>query len=189
MPFITEEIYQNMSDRSDDDYLIKASWPEKGEYDKILIEEAEEAFGIISNIRNIRNNRGIPQKKAISLHIKTKYKERFAAFDHSLKKLANLDEIKFVEEKVEEAIHFIIKTDEFYIPVEGEIDHDKQIKELEKELDYAKGFLASIMKKLNNENFVSNAPEKVVANERKKQSDAEGKIKKLEESLKNLKSS
>jgi valyl-tRNA synthetase len=189
MPFLTEEIYQNMSARSGDDYLIKASWPEKGEFELSLIEEAEETFGIITNIRNIRNNRGITQKKAIPLCIKSKHRERFTAFAHSLKKLANLSEMSFVDEKVEGAIHFIIKTDEFYIPMDGEIDHDKQIAELEKELDYTKGFLASIMKKLNNENFVKNAPEKVVENERKKKSDAEGKIIKLEESLKILKSS
>jgi valyl-tRNA synthetase len=189
MPFISEEIYQSMSKRTDDDYLIKASWPLAGNFDKRLIEEADETFGIISNIRNIRNNRGIPQKKTISLLIKTKHKERFSDFEHSLKKLANLLEIKFVDEKVPDAIHFIIKTDEFYIPVDGDIDYDKQIQELEKELEYTRGFLSSIMKKMNNENFVNNAPEKVVENERKKQSDAEGKIKKLEESLINLKSS
>jgi valyl-tRNA synthetase len=189
MPFITEEIYQNMSARSDDDYLIKSAWPALGNYDTSLIEEAEETFGIISNIRNIRNNRGIPQKLAISLFIKTRHRERFTLFDHSLKKLANLKDIKFVDEKVKDAIHFIIKTDEFYIPVDGEIDLDKQLQELEKELEYTTGFLAATLKKLNNENFVNNAPEKVVENERKKKSDAEGKIRKLEESIKNLKSS
>jgi len=189
MPFITEEIYQNMSARSDDDYLIKSAWPALGNYDTSLIDEADETFRIISNIRNIRNNRGIPQKHAISLLIKTRHRERFTLFVHSLKKLANLKDIKFVDEKVKDAIHFIIKTDEFYIPVDGEIDLDKQVKELEKELEYTKGFLASILKKLNNKNFVNNAPEKVVENERKKKSDAEGKISKLEESIKNLKSS
>ena len=121
--------------------------------------------------------------------IKTKHKERFTLFDHSLKKLANLKEIKFVDDKVRDSIHFIIKTDEFYIPVEGEIDLEKQIRELEKELEYTRGFLDSTLKKLNNDNFINNAPEKVVANERKKKLDAEGKIKKLEESIKNLKSS
>ncbi len=189
MPFITEEIYQNMAERQEDDFLIKAAWPAAGDFDKKIIEEAEESFGIITNIRNIRNNRGISQKQPISLSIKTKNKDRFSAFDHSLKKLANLEKIDFIEEKIPGAIHFIIKTDEFYIPVEGEIDQEKQIDEMEKELEYAKGFLASIMKKLNNENFVKNAPEKVVKNEEKKKSDAEGKIQKLEESLKNLKSS
>lgn len=189
MPFITEEIYQNIAERQEDDFLIKAPWPTAGDFDKKIIEEAEETFGIITNIRNIRNNRGISQKQPISLSIKTKNKDRFSAFDHSLKKLANLEKIHFIEEKIPGAIHFIIKTDEFYIPVEGDIDQEKQIEEMEKELEYAKGFLASIMKKLNNENFVKNAPEKVVKNEEKKKSDAEGKIQKLEESLKNLKSS
>jgi valyl-tRNA synthetase len=188
MPFITEEIYQNMATRPEDDFLIKANWPGAGDFDKKIIEDAEETFGIISNIRNIRNSRGISQKQPISLSIKTKNKNRFSAFDHSLKKLANLEQILFVEEKVPDAIHFIIKTDEFYIPVEGDIDHGKQIEEMKKELEYTKGFLASIMKKLNNNNFVKNAPEKVVKNEEQKKSDAEGKIQKLEESLKNLKS-
>jgi valyl-tRNA synthetase len=189
MPFITEEIYRNMASRQKEDYIIKADYPKAGNYDNNIIEEADETFGIISNIRNIRNSRGISQKQAISLFVKTRNKDRFSTFEHSLKKLANLEEIKFVDEKIPGAIHFIIKTDEFYIPVEGEIDHKKQIEELEKELAYTKGFLASILKKLNNENFVKNAPEKVVLNEEKKKSDAEGKIQKLEESLKNLKSS
>ncbi len=189
MPFITEEIYRNMASRQQDDFIIKASYPEAGNYDKTIIEEADETFGIISNIRNIRNSRGISQKLPISLFVKTRNKDRFSTFEHSLKKLANLDKIQFVDEKIPGTIHFIIKTDEFYIPVEGEFDHKKQIEELEKELAYTKGFLASILKKLNNENFVKNAPEKVVRNEEKKKSDAEGKIQKLEESLKNLKSS
>jgi valyl-tRNA synthetase len=189
MPFITEEIYQHMSKRSQGDYLIKAEWPVVGAFDKMLIDNADEIFGIITNIRNIRNSTGIPQKKAVPLFIKTKHKKRFTAFEHSLKKLANLSEIKFIDEKISGSIHFIIKTDEFYIPVEGEIDHDKQVIELERELEYTKGFLAATMKKLNNANFVNNAPDKVVEIERKKKTDAEGKIKKLEESLKNLKSS
>ena len=178
-----------MATRHKDDFLIKANWPKAGNFDKKIIEDAEETFGIISNIRNIRNNRGISQKQPISLSIKTKNENRFSAFDHSLKKLANLEQILFVEEKVPGAIHFIIKTDEFYIPFKGDIDHEKQIEEMEKELEYTKGFLASIMKKLNNDNFVKNAPEKVVKNEEQKKFDAEGKIQKLEESLKNLKSS
>jgi valyl-tRNA synthetase len=157
MPFITEEIYQNMSERSKDDFLIKADWPKVGDYNKLLIEEAEETFSIISNIRNIRNNRGIPQRQSISLYIKTKHEERFYAFEHSLKKLANLKEIIFIDKKITGSIHFIIKSNEFFIPVDGEIDHEKQIQELEKELDYARGFLASTMKKLNNDNFISNA--------------------------------
>jgi len=123
------------------------------------------------------------------LLIKTKKRERFTHFIHSLKKLANLTEIQFVEESIPDSIHFIIKTDEFYIPIEGEIDQGQQVDELKKELEYQKGFLTTIMKKLGNDRFVNNAPEKVVEIEKKKKSDAEAKINKLEESLKNLKSS
>jgi valyl-tRNA synthetase len=187
MPFITEEIYRNMKERDEDDYVIHAPWPERGDYNMVLIEEAEETFKIITNIRNIRNTQGISQKKELKLFIKTGRKERFIDFNHSLKKMANLSEVSFIENKITNALHFIIKNDEFFIPTDGEIDQTQQIVELEKELEYTKGFLLSVMKKLNNKNFVDNAPEKVVAMERKKKSDAEARILKLEESLINLK--
>ncbi len=189
MPFITEEIYQNMKKRKGDDFIIHAPWPEPGDYKMELIEEAEETFGIITNIRNIRNTRGIPQKQALNLMIRTQNQERFADFDHVLRKMANLQEISFVQNKVKEAIHFIIKSDEFFIPSDGDIDQTQQIIELEKELEYTKGFLSTVMIKLTNKKFVNNAPEKVVEIERKKKTDAEDRILKLEESLKNLKNS
>lgn len=189
MPFISEEIYQSMKKREDNDFIMIAPWPESESFDSDLIEEADETFGIITNIRNLRNSRGISQKTALPLLIKTTQRDRFTHFFHSLKKLANLSDIRFVEESVAGSIHFIIKTDEFYIPVEGEVDQGQQVDELKKELEYTKGFLSTIMKKLGNERFVNNAPEKVVEIERKKKSDAEAKINKLEESLKNLKSS
>jgi len=189
MPFISEEIYQSIKNRGDNDFIMIAPWPESGPFDSELIEGADETFGIITNIRNLRNSRGISQKTALPLLIKTTNQDRFTHFVHSLKKLANLSDIQFVEESVASSIHFIIKTDEFYIPIEGELDQGQQFEELKKELDYTKGFLSTIMIKLGNERFVSNAPEKVVEIERKKKSDAEAKIKKLEESLKNLKKS
>jgi valyl-tRNA synthetase len=110
-------------------------------------------------------------------------------FDKAVKKMANLSEISFVEAQVPGAVQFIIKHDEFFIPTEGGIDQIQQMVDLEKELEYARGFLLSVMKKLNNKNFVDNAPEKVVEIERKKKEDAEAKILKLEEVLKNLKNS
>jgi len=189
MPFISEEIYRSIKNRGDNDFIMIAPWPESGPFDSELIEGADETFGIITNIRNLRNSRGISQKTALPLLIKTTNQDRFTHFVHSLKKLANLSDIQFVEESVASSIHFIIKTDEFYIPIEGELDQGQQFEELKKELDYTKGFLSTIMIKLGNERFVSNAPEKVVEIERKKKSDAEAKIKKLEESLKNLKKS
>jgi valyl-tRNA synthetase len=186
MPFITEEIYRNMKDRAGDDFVIQASWPEKGDYNLVLIEEAEETFNIISNIRNFRNSQGISHKKAVVLFIKTNNINRFKDFIPSLKKMANLNELSFVEDAVHGAHHFIIKNDEFYIPAEGDIDQDQKIIEIERELEYTKGFLQAVMKKLDNKNFVENAPEKVVEMERKKQTDAQIRIRKLEESLDNL---
>jgi valyl-tRNA synthetase len=186
MPFITEEIYRSMKERTGDDFVIHAPWPEKGDYNMVLIEAADEAFNIISNIRNIRNAQGISHKTALSLFIKTNNKDRFRDFNHFLKKMANLGELSFVEEKIPGALHFIIRNDEFYLPAEGDIDQDQQILELEKELEYTKGFLQGVRKKLDNKNFVENAPEKVVDMERKKQADAEIRIRKLEESLQNL---
>jgi len=189
MPFITEEIYQNIKERNGEDYIIHAPWPEPGDYNTVLIEEAEETFGIITNIRNIRNTRGISQKQSLRLLIRTQNQEHFADFDQPLRKMANLNEISFVQDKIKGAIHFIIKSDEFFIPTDGDIDQTQQVVELEKELEYTKGFLSTVMKKLNNKKFVVNAPEKVVEMERKKKSDAEAKILKLKESLENLKNS
>jgi valyl-tRNA synthetase len=94
--------------------------------------------------------------------------------------------MEFTTDKVDNAISFVIKSDEFFIPMEGAIDVEKEKAEIQKELDYTKGFLNSVMKKLDNERFVQNAPEKVIEMERKKQADAEAKIKTLEDSLANL---
>lgn len=187
MPFITEEIYTNMMDRDEDDLIIVASWPEKQSYDKDLIDEAEETFKIVTNIRNIRNTRGLSQKQPLSLYVKTDNKEKLTDFESSIRKMANLDKIEFTDEKMPGALHFIIKTDEFFIPVVGELDTDKQIEELEKELNYTRGFLSNVETKLKNEKFVQNAPQKVVEMEKKKRSDAEAKIRKLMDSLENLK--
>ena len=186
MPFISEEIYQSLNDRAKDDYIIKARWPEAGIIDKVIIEEAEETFSIISNIRNLRNANGISQKETLDLCIKTSNKDKFIDFDHTLRKLANIDKIKFIEDKMEGALHFIVKADEFFIPVDVDIDKDQQLAELEKDLAYMKGFLASVSHKLNNAKFVNNAPEQVVEAERKKQADAIEKIRKLEERLGSL---
>ncbi len=186
MPFISEEIFQNMKQRDVDDYLIKAPWPSTEKYDVKLIEEAEETFGIISIIRNLRNSKNISQKEQLQLMIKTTNQGRFEDFDHILRKMANLSDVGFVNDQVEGALHFVVKADEFYIPVEGGLDVEKQIAELEKELEYTRGFLFSVNKKLGNNRFVQNAPLSVVEMEKKKQQDAETKIQTLEQSIENL---
>jgi valyl-tRNA synthetase len=186
MPFISEEIYRSMINRDEEDFIIKAPWPQAEKIDKVIIEDAEETFSIISNIRNLRNANGIAQKKTLDLFVKTSKRDKFIDFNHIICKLANLGQIRFTDDKMEGALHFIIRSDEFFVPVDVNIDKDQQKSELEKDLAYMKGFLASVNKKLGNEKFVNNAPDQVVEAEKKKLEDAIAKIKKLEERLVNL---
>ena len=122
----------------------------------------------------------------MSLFIKTENKEKLEPFRPILFKLANLDAMDYRDEKVENSSSFIIKGDEFFVPMEGMVDSDQEKEKLLQELEYTRGFLAGVQKKLSNERFVNNAPEKVVEIEKNKKKDAEAKIKALEESLASL---
>lgn len=186
MPFISEEIYQNIQTRDENDSLMVANWPKATTYDSSIIENATEAFEIIANIRNTRNTKGISPKETLKLYIKSDDFGKFTTFNSVIKKLANLSTLEEVNEKVEKSISFVYKADEFFIPMEGNIDTEKEKEELLKELKYTQGFLVGVEKKLSNERFVNNAPEQVIANEKKKKADAEAKIKVLEASLAGL---
>lgn len=183
MPFITEEIWHEIRERDAKDCIIVASWPEKSTFDQNLLDQAALSFDVISNIRNIRNNKQIPQKKTLKLLVKTGDKAVLDGFSGIIKKLANISEIEFTQENIDNALNFVIKGNEFFIPMEGQINVEKEIEQLEGELNYTKGFLVSVNKKLGNDRFVNNAPEQVVINEKKKKADAEAKIKALEETL------
>jgi valyl-tRNA synthetase len=186
MPFITEELWHEIRERNAKDCIIVAQWPKAKAYNEQILKEASIAFDIISNIRNTRNAKQISPKTTLKLAIKTTSANTYKQFDAIIKKLANVEEISFVQEKVDNAVSFIINADEFFIPLEGEIDAEKERANILKELEYTKGFLNSVLKKLSNEKFVNNAPAQVLENEKKKQADAEAKIKTLEESLANL---
>ena len=183
MPFISEEIWQNMKVREDKDYLIVSKWPQAEKYDKNLIVSAESAFELIANIRNIRNSSGIGHKKQLELLAKSSDFGRYAEFSNVIIKLGNLSNFQQCEENPGNTIGFTMSSDEFFIPAEGNVDVAKEKEDLTKELEYTRGFLMSIQKKLSNERFVNNAPENVVAGEQKKQADAEGRIKMLEAKL------
>jgi valyl-tRNA synthetase len=183
MPFISEEIWHAFKDREKEDYLIIASWPEGGNVEKDILSEGELAFEIVTQIRNLRNSKEISPKVQLVLQIKTKALDKFSRFAELIKKMANLSDLNYVEEKPEGTGGFVIKGDEFFIPLSGEVDVEKEKAKLQAELDYTKGFLNSINKKLSNERFVNNAPEQVVAIERQKLADAQAKIKALEEQL------
>jgi valyl-tRNA synthetase len=186
MPFISEEIWSLVSNRkSQEDRLIVAPWPlVKSVNDKILRDE-EFAAEVISGIRTIRKEKNIANKDQVQLFVKLN-EDSDQSFDSVISKLGNLSVLDYVEEKVEGALSFRVKSNEYYIPLVGAVNIEEEIATLMHELDYTKGFLNSVMKKLSNERFVNNAPEQVIANERKKQSDAEAKIKTIEEQLSSL---
>lgn len=189
MPFITEELWHEIKERDSRDCAIVASWPKTGEFETALLNEAEIAFEVIANIRTIRNSKQIAKHLELPLQIKTGNKDLYLRFAPVIKKLAVLSDIEFTDTKVEGAQTFLIKEDEFFVPVAGGIDPEKERQSLLKQLEYQKGFLASVEKKLSNEKFVNNVPAQVLEAEKQKRRDAEAKIKAIEESLIHLKES
>ena len=183
MPFITEELYQALAERAEGDCLIVAPWPNAEQYSSQVLTEAELAFDIIANVRNVRNAKQIAPKESLELMVKAVNFDTYNTFASVIEKLGNLSAFKPTDRKVENSSAFVIKGDEFFIPLEGTVDMEKEREEMEKELAYTKGFLQSVEKKLSNERFVNNAPEQVVAMEKKKMEDAQAKIKAIEESL------
>ncbi|ADR20823.1 valine--tRNA ligase [Marivirga tractuosa] len=187
IPFLTEEIWHQITERDDKDCVIVNHWPIEKDYDRAILHDAKTAFELVSQIRNIRASKGISPKEALTLHVKTNSEMIYQEYISVIDKLANIDELAFTNDKIDQAVSFFIGSDECFIPMEGTIDVEKEKEEIQKELEYNKGFLKSVKKKLENERFVSNAPAQVVEMEKKKQADAEAKIKTLEESLENLK--
>ncbi|MFC3415477.1 valine--tRNA ligase [Algoriphagus hitonicola] len=185
MPFITEELWHQIKERSVGESLILATWPEAKDFDQKIIEEAAQVFEVVSQVRNLRASKGMSPKESLELTINTKTPELYRRFESVLIKLANLSSLNF-SEKVENAMSFVVKSDECFIPMGDSINIEEEKANLQKEIEYTKGFLASVMKKLSNERFVAGAPAPVVENEKKKQADAEAKIKALEESLSKL---
>ncbi|MEN2280974.1 valine--tRNA ligase [Algoriphagus sp. SE2] len=185
MPFISEELWHQIRERTVEESLILASWPEEKKFEEKIIEEANQIFEVVSQVRNLRASKGMSPKEALDLTIKTSQSDLYKRFESVLNKLANLSSLNFGE-KVENAISFVVKSDECFIPMSDSINIEEEKANIQKELDYTKGFLNSVMKKLSNERFVNGAPAKVIEMERKKLVDAEGKIKALEESLAKL---
>ncbi len=176
MPFVTEEIWQDLKPEADVKSIVVALQPkaERQADEKILARFAL-AEEIISAVRNVRKQKNIAQKEALTLNYIAD--ENYPAeFEPVIKKMGNIKEVAAVAEKDPAAAAFIVKTTQYFIPLEGNIDKEAELKKLAADLEYLEGFLSSVMKKLSNERFVSSAPEKVVANERAKQADAEAKI-------------
>ncbi len=188
MPFISEEIYQHIRTEDSLESIMIERFPVISGYDEALLEKFDFAAQVIMSIRNMRQEKNIPQKEPLHLLVKKNNKDKAdTLFDDLIVKLCNLDGIEYITEKPEGAFNFIIKTTEFYIPVNERIDVEAETEKLQQEINYQKGFLSAVMKKLSNEKFVNNAPAKVVEIEKKKQADAESKIKVLEEQINSLK--
>ena len=196
MPFVTEEVWHLLQEADSEakaEMIAQSSimiqhMPSSVFYDQRMLDDCTMARDVIAGVRNLRNSRGLSPKEQLELFFVCGDGKRMnSRFDSIVKKLANVSDIKYVDNKVEGAVSFMIGTTEFFVPMSQNVDVEAEKKKLEEELKYAEGFLASVMKKLGNEKFVNGAPEKVVAVERQKKADAEQKIAALKAQIENLK--
>ena len=188
MPFITEEIWQVLRERKPGDSIMITRQAQPVNYDQELVSKFIFAEEVIMAVRNARKEKNIPQKEAISLFIRKNNNEQPDTFyDCIVAKLCNISEIGYLDEKMQGSLSFIVRSTEFYIPVAVTINVEEEIAKLEEELRYTRGFLEKVMQKLSNERFVSGAPPQVVEVERKKQEDAETRIRVLESQISSLK--
>ncbi|MDR1584166.1 MAG: valine--tRNA ligase [Prevotellaceae bacterium] len=185
MPFITEEIWQRLEydvEKPEDvtESIMIAKMPEPENNDENLIASFDKVKEIVSNVRTVRLQKNIPNRDSIVLDVIGKHDNNF---DSVICKMGNISEIRTVAEKSAVSVSFLVSTTEYSIPVEGNIDVEAELSKLNDELHYLEGFLASVKQKLSNEKFVSNAKPEIVANERKKLSDTESKIKTIKEQM------
>jgi valyl-tRNA synthetase len=186
MPFLTEEIWQYIAERTPEEALIISKWPTMKNTNADLIAEFDFVTEVISGIRTIRKEKNIPFKDVIDLKV-INNENASTKFDAVILKLGNIESLEYVSEAVEGTLTYRVKSNEYFIPIAGNIDVAAEIEKLEAELKYTQGFLKSVQGKLNNEKFVAGAPEQVIANERNKEADALAKIATIEQSLASLK--
>ncbi len=182
MPFLTEEIWQNISKRTKETALIISKYPTKTDFNASLITDFDYFSEVVTAVRNIRKEKNIPFKEKIELFT-IKNEPVNNQFNATILKLCNVSALSNVSDEIENSISFRVKSNEYYIPFSQNIDVEVEIKKLEEELKYIKGFLIGVQKKLANERFVNNAPKNVIIIERKKESDALVKMKILEKNI------
>lgn len=185
MPFLSEEVWQRMAERTTEEALIVSKWPVQHHFNKELLADFTYSTEVIASIRTIRKEKNIPLKEALELQVlaKADVPNRWYSV---IEKLANIKAIKHIQEAPEGALSFRVKSKEYFVPILGAIDVKAEIQKIQEELKYTRGFLQSVQKKLSNDRFINNAPEQVVAIEKKKASDAEEKILTLKKSLSSL---
>jgi valyl-tRNA synthetase len=185
-PFIAEELWHLIRERKEGDDIIIAEWPAVQPIISDVLASFNKAEEVITHIRNVRKKNNIANKVKMDLFIK-KNNDIDTSFDAVLVKMGNLSQLEYVTEKVANANSFLVNSNEYYIPFGETIDVEAEKKKIEEELDYTKGFLQSVQKKLQNEKFMAGAPEQVVTMERKKEADALSTISILEEKLVSMK--
>ncbi|MBR4849307.1 MAG: valine--tRNA ligase [Alistipes sp.] len=186
MPFLTEEIWQDLAERKEGESICVAALPKAVEADEKALARFALAQDVVSAVRNVRKQKNLPQKEALELKV-VRDENYPSEFEAAIVKMANISQVTFVTEKNPMDAAFIVKTTQYFVPMGDNIDKEAEIAKLEKDLAYQQGFLATVMKKLSNERFVSSAPAQVVENEQNKKRDAEAKIAAIEEQLAALK--
>jgi valyl-tRNA synthetase len=183
MPFITEELWQHIYNRQEGESIMrdKLEIPAPTKADNLLAAQIENVKQIVSGVRMVRSSKNIAPKEQLELQVINQ--NNYEDFYGVITKMANLSSINIVVEKDPTASAFMVGTEEFAVPLGNMIDVEAEIQKMEAQLQHLEGFLAGVKKKLSNERFVANAPEAVVALERKKQSDSEEKIASLKESI------
>ncbi|WP_295831634.1 valine--tRNA ligase [uncultured Winogradskyella sp.] len=185
MPFLTEEIWQFMAKRNTDEALIISKYPEQTSSDSKLIEDFELVKDAVSGIRTIRKEKNIAFKDTIALSV-INNENLDISYNSVISKMGNISDLQTVDAAIEGALTFRVKSNEYFIPMDGAINVEEEIEKLTEELKYTEGFLKSVQKKLSNERFVNNAPAQVVGSEKKKEADALAKIETINKSLKSL---
>ncbi len=183
MPFISEEIWHLLGDRGEKASIMQRTWPTANTdaVDMDTLKTFDHVFQAVTQIRSVRSSKGMSPKTVLDLYISNG--DKIAGLSSVIKKMANIGEFHFNEEKPSQALSFMVGSTEYFIPVEDNINIEEEVAKINEQLKYQQGFLISVAKKLSNERFVNNAPEKVIAIEKQKQADAEAKIKALEDQL------
>ena len=183
MPFLSEEIWHLIDDRNED--IIVSDWPKSDKFDEIILDHFDIVSEVVSCIRNFRKQNQVSHKDPILLFVKLN-ESHCKNMDSIICKLGNIEKVEYTQKEIEGSYSFRVKSNEYFIPLCGNVDLESELEKLKEELDYIKGFLRSVNGKLNNEKFVNGAPEKIVANEKKKQKDAMQKIEVLENQIASL---
>ena len=190
MPFVTEEIWHQLRDRLEGEDCVISNYPAVQSFDKKLIDQVEQAKTVVSSVREIRSSNGVKMKDLLKLFAQDTPKAQELLATAGLKdmivKMANLESLELTSDEIENSISFLAGTEQFFLELNQEINTEEECQKLKEDLVYQQGFLDKVNKKLSNERFVNNAPEQVVALERKKQADAEAKIKSIQEAIEKL---